>query len=668
MNIDISLPVLILGEIIFALFVALFFTVRHIAKQHAQIKKLLAKFQELKSAYAHPDYQPASFYDNKNPIENRDIINTYFESALADSLQRYEKYTNSSSPHINADYPFSGKIAALRSIYLAAEKEVFDERGITHAGWGTFEKRLADLVRWQGQKNSHRQEVRDNRSRLLQAEVTRLKNYQRELEQYQRDSQKTINSLHTMLENLKNFHVEPTLSSQTPTNDLWDEQSLNKFVDDSGERNRNMLELLHELKNYPSQFSSSVRKKMEDQLNILEIELIKSDQHIGNLRRELKEAKLQVTNYAIMLRDATANDPINQSGIGSNQAEKIEADETPGILNEIQRLKTHNKRQRFIINELEQEIQSLRHSLDTTSSTDERESKEKEIHRLERLVKECQACINTLESEVESLYTQLQEKNDLQNDKVQMPADANTNEELDMVTRELEKTVAHYQQLHAINYLMMDFMRCNSIEQLARQFVQFIKAFKACIGFIIYSSLGKAEYFPALHFKESLKSLIKSANFTDPITHLDEGTIFINSKVHALLLPPTGDSHPILETSLAGLINAAEEGIKRIESEKSIEKRAQENHEWTSGIKNLLSDLDIQYAYQMEENRKTFNHFIAELRRAYHLLDLQGPGAVILDNAINEFEERMHALIHSGEAIDNEISRLLEHMGMLRTG
>ena len=143
---------------------------------------------------------------------------------------------------------------------------------------------------------------------------------------------------------------------------------------------------------------------MEDQLNILEIELIKSDQHIGNLRRELKEAKLQVTNYAIMLRDATANDPINQSGIGSNQAEKIEADETPGILNEIQRLKTHNKRQRFIINELEQEIQSLRHSLDTTSSTDERESKEKEIHRLERLVKECQACINTLESEVESLF------------------------------------------------------------------------------------------------------------------------------------------------------------------------------------------------------------------------------------------------------------------------
>jgi hypothetical protein len=88
---------------------------------------------------------------------------------------------------------------------------------------------------------------------------------------------------------------------------------------------------------------------------------------------------------------------------------------------------------------------------------------------------------------------------------------------------------------------------------------------------------------------------------------------------------------------------------------------------WIESTKNQLSDLDIQYAFQVEENKKTFNNFLAEIRQAYHLLDLKGSGAVLLDNAINEYEQRMYLLLSSGDVIDREISNLITHIDQLKS-
>ncbi len=659
MNISSSLPILIPGEAIFALLLALFFALHQIIRQRRQIKKLLAKFREMKSAYEQSSSETESFYNHKSEPEHRDVIHDYFAQSLSDSLQRYQKHTASEQPYMNANHSYSGKIAALRSIYLAAEKEVFEDRGITHAGWGVFEKKLAGLINWQDKKNSPTQEENESHIHELQEEIVKLKNYQQELEQYQMESQRTINSLHSMLENVKHLQTGSDSNGQLLTYELWGDSTLDKFAGEANKRNQKVLDLLHDLKTFPSQFTESDRKKMEGQLNILEIELMKADQHIGSLTKELKEAKLQVTTFALRLRDVTVagttdNIPIHDTH-RSLDAEQSERKYFPS---EIHQLKEHNKRQHLIINELDQEVQLLRNSLDNDAG-DQRNLKEEEIKRLERLIKESQGCINTLESEVDNLYAQLQEKNDQPNEGGD---NSEVSEELAMITRELEKTVAHYQQLHAINYMMMDFMKCNSIEHLAKQLVQFIKAFRAPIGFNIKSLLGSAEYFPATYFDDALKALAKGSTLPDSISHLPEGTLFINSRLHVLLLPTLSDDYPILETSLVSLINAAEEGIKRLEYEKLNKKRHHDTHEWTDLTKNLLANLDIQYAYQVEENRKTFNHFIAELRRAYHLLDLHGPGGVVLDNAINEFEERIHGLIKSSEVIDGEISRLLEHM------
>lgn len=675
MGTGISLPTLIPGEMVFALLVILFLAIYHIRKQRSQIKKLLEKFHELKAAYGQQAQEPpVSFYDAPQKIENPNTLDNYFGHALADSLQRYEKHTSSTSPHMNHNHSYSGKVAALRSIYLAAEKEVFDELGITHAGWGILEKRLADLVHWGDKDNSQTEEVK-----TLQEEITKLREhqkkqeeYQKRLEDYQMESQRTINNLSNMLNQLKYLQEGSPLGRQIDAIKLWGDDSLDKFIDSSSERNQKITGLLQDLKTYPAQFSPALQKKMEDQLNILEIELMKSDQYIGNLKKQLQDARLQITNYAQLLRDipasnsqATTHNTIHNIDLNHALADEQAAHEN--ILTEIQQLKKNNQHQRSIIHELEREIQNLRTALDTNESPEQRQSKEEEIQRLERLVKECHTCINTLESEVEALYTKLREKNVFP-ENANPPDDSNIHEELTMITRELEKTVAHYQQLHAINYLIMDFMKCTSIEQLGKQLVQFIKTFHPATGFVISSSLGKAEYFPARHFNAALKRLVMSPNSIEPVSHLNEGTLFVNPRIHVMQLPSPPEVYPVLETSLGGLINAAEESIKRIESEKSKNKSGKETNTWTDHIKNLLSNLDIQYAYLVEENRKTFNHFIAELRRAYHLLKLQGPGAIALDNAINEFEERILSLIHSSEVIDKDISLLREHVEKLDIG
>ncbi len=686
METGLSFSTLLLGEIILVLLITLFYSIRYNLKQRSLLKRLLEKYSEIKSEQKLAAHEKANFYDGKKAA-SQSTVAEYFAYSLSDSLQRYEKDTGSRHPHLDPNHSFCARIAALRCLYLTAEKEVFDERGITHAGWGLFERKLADIVRMQDKKNTQRQVVRDNRLRLLQdrldvlkgsneknkqlqEKIDRLLQSEKKLKQYQVESQHTINNLQSMLEQLKQLStIEQTPVKSAYTIELPDNNTMDNQASVSAENNNNVIEMIRELKTYKSNFSAEIKEKMDNYMNILEVELMKSDQYIGNLKKELKEAKMQVTNYAIMLRDARTDEKgtsLDAEDFSTLLYDTVAPIEEKNITGEIKQLRENNRIQRDLIFKMQHEIQLLKNSVNPTDTADIRQEKEKEILRLERLVKECQGCIDTLESEVDHLYNQLQERTEVPAGEAEDTDNEYTSEELTMITKELEKTIANYQQLHAINRLILELMKCDSLQSLAKHIMQFIKDFKAPIGFSIYSTLGKAEYFPAALFNESTIELVKSSAITDALIHLDEGTLFIFSKIHLMHLNMPADGHPILETSLQGLVNATEECIKNIEARKSNTKRTQETDVWVESTKNYLSNIDIQYASQVEENRKTFNNFISEMRRAYPLLDLHGPGAIVLDSAINEYEERMQLLLSSGDVIDHEISNLIEHMDKLK--
>lgn len=683
METGLSLSTLLLGEITLVLLIALFCSIQYSLKQKKLLKLLLEKYREIKAEQKLAANSEANFYDGKK-AESKNTILEYFERSLADSLQRYEKNTGSHHPHLDSNHSFSARVAALRCLYLIAEKEVFDERGITHAGWGLFERKLADIVRWQDKSSSRRQEVRDNRLRLmqdrldalkesgkknkyLQEKVERLLQSEKKLKQYKVESQQTISNLQNMLEQLKQLSAIEKLPAEPCSDvDFFERKTMADPAGVSAENNGNVIEMIRELKTYKSQFSAEIKEKMDSYMNILEVELMKSDQYIGSLKKELQQEKMKVTNYAIMLRDARSEEKGTahaHEDIGAILSDMMAPIEQKNVFVEIKQLRENNRIQRELILKMGGEIQLLKASFNPMDSTDVRQEKEKEIERLERMVKECQGCIDTLESEVDLLYSQLQERAGVSAGEADTEG---SSEELTMITRELEKTIAHYQQLHAINRLTLELMKCETLSSLAEHIIQFIKGFNAPIGFIIDSVLGKTEYFPEAIFNESTIALMEAPGITDSLIHLDEGTLFSFSKIHLMHLnTPTG-SHPILETSLQSLVSAAEVCIKNIEARKSNKKRNQETEIWVKSTKNHLANIDIQYASQVEENKKTFNSFIAEIRRAYPLLGLQGQGAIVLDNAINEYEERMHLLLTSGDVIDHEIMNLIEHVDKIK--
>ncbi len=694
---------IVLSEIILVLLVILFFSIRHNLKQKKLLKRLHGKYNEaISEQNLASDKRPGFYGDKKAPSQN--TIQEYFERSIADSLQRYEKNTGSKHPHLDPNHSFSGRTAALRCLYLTAEKEVFDERGITHAGWGLFERKLADIIRWQDKKNTRRQEVRDNRIRLmqdrldalkgsneqnkqLQDKIARLLTSEKQLKQYQLESQRTINHLQTMLEKLQQLSsAEKTASSETGVQGAGTQEF--DLAEISTTNNTNVRDMIRELKSYKSSFSPEHKAKMDNYMNILEMELIKSGQYIGNLKKELKETKMQVTNYAIMLRDARQEgshltlpealrlDPAELENTSSLPRpgelnpfipEATAPTEQKNIISELIQLRKNNVMQRDLIHQMNEEIQLLKQSVNPTDTDDIRTEKEAEIVRLERLVKECQGCIDTLESEVDHLYAQLQERNETSNTTATENRDKYDGEELTLITSELEKTIAHYQQLHAINRLILELIKCDSISALAKLILHFIKDFKAPIGFAIHSISGKAEYFPAALFTESTIALVKAPAITETLIHVDEGTLFIQGKIHLMHLNTPMDNYPILETNLQGLVNTTAECIKSIELRKVNQKHNPDKNDWMDVTKNHLSNINIQYASQIEENRKTYNSFIAEIRRAYPLLELHGQGAIILDNAINEYEERMHLLLSSGDVIDREITKLTEQMAQIKT-
>lgn len=681
MDINISLSTIILGELVFVLLLLSAFLVRYIIQQKKIIGKLAEKFNAIKNG-VHSD-----FYNKNSTSPTHPSIAEYFEKSIGDSLQRFQKFTASTQPQLNDDHPFSGRIAALRHIYLSAEQELFTERGITHAGWGTLERRLAPIIQVCGQNNTQYETTIADLQRQLRASgnevkrhqgkishlLKRLENLRKEqhnLEQSNTKNHAVISHLQDALNKLKN--VSPVkIEEKNPSfvlalNDNYIEQ----FGKENSEENHNLRALLHEIKNTPSALSPAQQKRIDNQINSLEIELLKSDRHINNLKQQLKEAKLQITNYALMMKDNSVTPVGDIDSLYSNLMKKMAPDDENDpdtIIAEINNLRESNKFQHNTISSLEDEICTLKDSISSEDSDDVNKEKEKEIQRLERLVKECQGCIVILEEEVDNLYARLQEQTSQLS---QLPTEEDneqpaSDEDVGLLLQELEKVATNYQHVYAINNTFLTFLQCRSFDALVTQLLLFINTFDLPAGFYIHCTAGEAENFPERFFNHQHRNQLIKSEAQERLVHLDECTLFIYPNIRAISRTNSEEHTPIiLNTNFQMVIEAVNERLNELappltNPHNDQDEAARDNH---NQIKDMLTNLNIRYAFQVDENRKTFDNFITELRRAYGLLELQGTGAIVLDSAVNEFEMRMSLLLEGGEAIDKEISLLVEKM------
>lgn len=676
-----SLSLLILGEVIIVLLVLLLMAGLYIRTQKKLLQKQLESLRKIKELQEERvrEYEIA----DRQPASAGPTLADYFYRNLQDSQSRYEKHTQATLPKIDPSQAFSAKVAALRFIYLTAEKEVYEERGLTHAGWNLFERKLADIVRWFGKPETRRQEVRSNRTRLLRERIDALKPFeeecktlqrrleqsrrrQKQLETFQRESRETISNLQKMIANLQ------AASREGISGSLFAPDNPEKQVDSMNQMSRRKAKMLQglrdELNHHQSHIPQDVRQRMESSIKMMEMELIKSDQYIANLKKELNEAKG---------RSATQDYLDAAKSAAHEQAERAK------VMAEIHQLRENNRLQRELIVKLDSEIAALRDSLLTVEDEESRRAKEAEVVRLERLVRDCQNCIETLESQVDNLYMQLHERHvdaldavegevfsdELVNGQSADEGDntegragemANASEELEAMAKEMENIIFQYRQSHALNRLVQELFTQPDLAGVANCVVQFLNEFQVAAGFCLRSGLGGLEYFPDGLFDQNQKELMCSFAINEPVFYLDDTTLFSSGRIN-LMLVPSGEKMPH-ESVIAGLVKIVDGFIDRMESGGVDKQREEKMDAWVESTKTQLADLDIQYAYQLEENKKAFNHFMAELRQSYHLLDLKGSGLVLLDNAINEYEQRMYLIMNSGDVIDREITRIVDNI------
>ena len=293
-------------------------------------------------------------------------------------------------------------------------------------------------------------------------------------------------------------------------------------------------------------------------------------------------------------------EPLEIDSLYSNLIKKMAPDDENDpdtIIAEINNLRESNKHQYSTISNLEDEICTLKDSMNSEDPDDVNQAKEKEIQRLERLVKECQGCIVILEEEVDSLYARLQEQASLLNN---APPDADSGEgqtsgaeEVELLLQELETTATNYQHVYAINNTFLEIMECHSLDDLANQLIQFINTFHLPAGFHIHCATGEKEYLPEHTFNLQHRDRLHAASAEEPLLHIDEASLFVYPNIRAIIRTKGEHTPVIMDTNFQMIIAAINARLNELVQPSPDEQPLQHSSD-TDGIKDMLNNLNIR--------------------------------------------------------------------------
>lgn len=730
---SISLKTLILAESVLVLAIICILLFLYAYKQRQLRHHILNEYRKLRQRMTEAGLLQTGPHQETipPPTPTRDV-KEHLRHIDEVSRERFTKLTQATIPRLSPELPFAAKVAALRHLYAEAEVEAYDHPAGTHRQWIVIERKLAEIVRWIGQETQSRKPQRNQRLRLLQERVDALKPFevenarllkqlataksrQKKLEQYQQDSRRTIQNLEKLIrtlgkndgkpketpaqhkEKFRHYSYQDHLRDALTAHDKSADQ-LGTIAEISGQKTSLLQRISQDLISLPSDVTEAQRKRLEETIKSLELDLQKSDYHITNLQKELRNTKESLHQQPlVILNPALPHDQNNHTeapqspvqvpgtgedflkivhsnienrNTGSTSNQLKHSDDRQRTLAEIQQLRLNNQNQRGVIIDLEKELRILRREVQNSDDEAVNAERGKDIAKLEKLVKECEHCIETLESEVDLLHLQLQEseskKNNPENPLLD-PDIAELNLELETVSSQLQKTIKHYQKANILNRFSSEILDQTSVENIARLLIQAIKDLNVIAGFFIHSIQGQAEYYAGEHFNVQEKARMKGSPAVSRVSYLNEGMFFSNNHINLLVKSPPDDDEEqiILETTISGLIAAAGKKLQHMETEQKLHRKETRIRDWLSQTKEHLNKLDIQYAYQTEESRRVVESLIKELRKATEMVDMSGSAHVVFDNAISECKNQIGRLFEGGRAIDEDFSQLFEDLEKL---
>ena len=682
-----------------------------------RFKEACEKYLQLKAEYialkqkSQQQHQPAS---------GQELVIAYLDKEINSATSRFDQHLKTSPPTVADNHPLGANVAALRHLYLNCEKEFLQTKDNAFSGWAFFEKRLAELVRRFANNKSHQQKIRSSRTRLLQERIDALTPFeaenkqllrklqqaekrQKQLETAEREGRKLIAQFKKMLAELQPGEAPGTAAASTTTAAQQlaaDYGSLPSTAFDqldiyTEQLNRVGKQLADEVASSDYGFNQDEQQKLKATINSLEMELFKTNMQLTELHKQLKESRAEMHSQAAELHNTQedmrtqAKKMALQDGILHVTLPETEQAPPPTqnlttadyfnphkILAEIRQLRENNKAQRYIIIALQTQIESLKESIAATDNLATKELQEQKVMQLERMVKEFQLCVETLESEVDNLYNQLQEKINHASAIAAQPEDAATTEaaghpnqqameqELEQLKTKFEQAIKQFRLSQILNQFAQQLVNCNKMDDVAKLCIQLLRDWQTLAGFCLQSTLGNAEYFGAKVFSDEEKKLVRSNTQREPVTKTKSGLIFYSDKMRLLLSQPPTDEQ-LLAQLIKGytqVVNLVSSQLAHLELEKNHTGNNINLDNWAKTTKSHLSNLDIQYAYFIEESRNTFESLSSELKQAIQALGLKGGTQAVLENALNEYQSRMQLLLSTGAVVDREISHLLEHM------
>lgn len=650
----------------------------------------------------------------------RDPVSEYLSEAREQAKQRYRNITQSTVPRLAPDQPFNAKVAGLRYLYCEAEERAHRKAQASGDVWVLLERQLYDIARWivdQEDRKPSRQ--RNNQVKLLQQRVQKLKGYEKQCRDLQRkldlgaikrEELERLRDEHTAtIEKLQRINDALSLGAETsdqsaeslrreladiiaepPSGERATERRMTNIEHFSQDNQRLSRELSEGLRSYSSEFPSQQSAQLETTIKRLEAELYRSERHIAELQQqhrvgpesaagpttagtlvenpdqkgeESREATMETIEDTLKVIHTQMADSSSRLSEASNSP--YSGSGTAYSLAEIQQLRGNNQRQRNLIVDLEGELNNLRQAIPETEDEDLRAMQVREMERLERLVKECEHCILALESEVELLYTQLQERHARQESEA--TAEPESTETLTQLRQELDalsERLEDNQNDTLIKQFVLDSLGTQSLEEVARALFSTLKRAQLVAGFAIRSQLGQAEYFPAKHFTPNERSTVRRTTMSGNIAYLNEGILFAGKHIHLMLKMPPDDEAELehIEKLLHTLLELCGSRIDNLELEQLGSKLNRDLGEWSMITHNTLVNMEIGYAYQVEESLRLLDNLVEQLQRASRVAGLSEATQTVIENALSECQSRIKHLLTDDRSVEGNCNQLLDHL------
>ncbi|MDO3385361.1 hypothetical protein QWI17_05845 [Gilvimarinus sp. SDUM040013] len=531
------------------------------------------------------------------------------ESYLQESKDRYTAQTGKTHVAYSGSDSFSGRMSALRYLYLEAEQEASHENA-SQGKWNILEKKLSvlvsALVAHINESKTTPKEV-DN-THLLKQRITALKDVEKDNESLKARNEICVSEIARLRNIRKNY--EKVLKDFSPLEVSTD-------VDNAARSSIVRMEAL----NSTSERWTEVLEGMIESSNGEGFNGGSED--VSERVSSLKENVDQFSGY---LKDFSGD---------------IENKNDSDKWGMVSLLRKNNKDQRNTILGLKKELKSLQKAM-----LDGADGDVDEVARLEKVIAEFESCIVTLESEVDYLHGRLDGDGDGDGDGKDDP-----------IYNIVISAALSYTQAHS-----------NADIKKATQ--QVLGQLNTPFALTMKYKNWTAEINRSNSDQKQLDSLFQQSA-SSGLIEVDNNIFVFSSDVMKVYVDGSsafeyGYISRVELLRLFNLVSAlAAVQFEYIAATAELENHLQKLDELVESIRLGVTNIDIQYAYNTEETKRVVDNLVSELREMVSSSGLDDDVSQVFEAAIAESSQRFSLIYESGSAVDNEISKLSETLDNL---